>query len=240
MVFDAIASVIGSGLSFWGNERTNAANKEMQDAANSSNWAIAQSVNKFNAEEAQKNRDYQTMMSNSAYQRSMADMKAAGLNPMLAFSQGGASSPSGATATGTTGAAQQATRFENSIEKGVSSAKDALRLSREMKAADAQIGLNEAATDTQKTQAQLNSNSAKAAEANAAKANADAAIMKAQLPAIKAQARNEKTRADMESNPAIQATDAVIDRVGKAAGIIRNAVPSRRKHLEPGEYMKLP
>lgn len=38
----------------------------------------------FNASEAQKSRDYNTQMSNTAYQRQIADMEAAGVNPALA------------------------------------------------------------------------------------------------------------------------------------------------------------
>lgn len=56
------------------------------------NSAEAALNRKFQREESQLQRDWYEEMSNTAYQRAMADMRKAGLNPILAYSQGGAAS----------------------------------------------------------------------------------------------------------------------------------------------------
>lgn len=79
-------------------------------------WS-GKSGNKARRKEAQRDRDFQERMSSTQWQRGIADMEAAGINPALAYSQGGASSPSGAMA-------QQSNVAEDAISGGVSSALD--------------------------------------------------------------------------------------------------------------------
>jgi len=70
------AAAVGGALGFLGGERANAAN----------------------ARQAAMQRDFQANQSATSYQRAVDDMKKAGLNPALAYQQGGASTPTGASA----------------------------------------------------------------------------------------------------------------------------------------------
>lgn len=95
------------------------------------------SANSANKSIAREQMSFQERMSSTAYQRARADMEAAGINPLIAFSSGaaGASTPVGASA-----------KHESTTAAGVSSALQAARLRADIDTLKSQADFNRAAT----------------------------------------------------------------------------------------------
>lgn len=148
--FSSLVSGLGSVLGFPGVAEIGSAvigglfGKEGQDDANATNVALAR-----------ENREFQERMSNTAYQRAVADMRSAGLNPMLAYSQGGASAPVGSMP-----------QVQNAAGAGVASAAQAMAVMQGV----TQIAQNKALTekalaDAGKTRSETLENSLNTAKA---------------------------------------------------------------------------
>ena len=187
MVWDALAaiggSIISGGTSAWGQA---AANREARAAS-------------------RRQMEFQERMQRNRYRYTMEDMRAAGLNPILAYQQGGGGAPSGASYTpGNIGAgAAQA------LSTGINSAINARYTGQQMKLIKEQIKNTE-----QDTKHKLEQTYREAAEG--AKTLATTKILQQNYHSAKASAEGAKHLEQLYKDPKWGPILKTIESVGRA------------------------
>lgn len=124
---DFVAPIVGAALNFVGAREANEMNIALADKQMAFQRGTAERAMEFGGSQAEKQMAFQERMSNTAYQRTIADMKAAGINPIMAFQQGGASTPSGSSAQGVSAQGTKAD-YRNQYAAAVSSAMQIMQM----------------------------------------------------------------------------------------------------------------
>lgn len=108
-------NALGSGLSYLANRQA----MKDQQRFNAEQQKLAMD---YNSAQAAMNRDFQERMASTQYQRAVKDLRAAGLNPILAYTNGGAAVPAGAMGAIGGGASSSALGMSAPSASGISGA----------------------------------------------------------------------------------------------------------------------
>lgn len=208
-----LGAIASGGLGIAGGLLQNSANKKLQQDANNASIQLAA-----------ENRAWQEMMSNTAHQREVKDLKAAGLNPILSATGGScASTPSGNAATA--GAA----KMEDALGKGVSSAQSGYQLDMAKQMMGADLALKDASTAQAAAQTAQSVTTAKKTAEETKGVAIDNAVKKTSFPAVQKEAALREKTAEWDTSAA--GYDAIMNRaldaLGGATGLIGNIFKGR-------------
>lgn len=138
-------------------------------------------ANAANARQAQAQMDFQERMSDTAHQREVKDLKAAGLNPILSVNAG-SSTPSGAMAT-----------MQNTMAQAVTGASQGAKTVQDSIALGSALGLQDAQRLGAIAQSTKDNATAKATNIQAEKNRAELELIKSSMGAQKAKFENDQT-----------------------------------------------